>query len=284
MISSGICASLVQTLVKFTAQQNVHPFQIAFIRSILVIPLLLPFFIAKGINNLKTKHPKLTFLRSIIGSIAVILFFYGLSITEIAKTQALVFIVPIFASILAIIFLNEKVGIRRWIAMAFGFLGAMIVLQPNIQVDLGPTCILIACFFWSASVLINKYLTKSDTNSSIVFWQAIGVLPATFIISIPVWKWLSIENFMFLLIIAIIGTLTHFLLTSALKRGDVSFLLPFDYLRLIWSILLGFYIFQEIPSNNVWTGGIIIIFSTMYISYREIKLKINNEEKNFTTV
>ena len=175
MISSGICASLVQALVKYASQQNIHPFQIAFFRSLLVVPLLSPIVLIHGVSAFKTKQPKLTFIRSIVGSIAIIFFFYGLSITEIAKTQALIFLVPIFASILAIIFLKEKIGIRRWIAMVFGFLGAIIVLNPNMDIGFGPFFILISCIFWSSSVIILKKLTKTDTNHSMVIWQAIGV-------------------------------------------------------------------------------------------------------------
>ena len=95
----------------------------------------MPFFIKSGLRNLKTNNPKLTFLRSIVGSIALICFFYGLSFTEIAKVQALIFLVPIFASILAIFFLKEIVGIRRWIAMGFAFCGALIILNPNVEVE-----------------------------------------------------------------------------------------------------------------------------------------------------
>lgn len=284
MILSGICATTVQTIVKYTSQLNIHPFQIAFFRSLLVIPLVMPFFIKSGLRNLKTNNPKLTFLRSIVGSIALICFFYGLSFTEIAKVQALIFLVPIFASILAIFFLKEIVGIRRWIAMGFAFCGALIILNPNVEVTFGPLLILISCFFWSASVLINKLLTKTDTNSSIVFWQSIGVIPATFFISIPVWIWPDLYVFMLLMIIAMLATLTHFMLTAALKRGQISFLLPFDYLRLIWSVLLGYYIFSEVPAINVWIGSVIIICSTAYISFREYKLNIKDKDKTFNSI
>ena len=70
------------------------------------------------------------------------------------------------------------------------------------------------------------------------------------------------------------------MLNAAVKRGKISFLLPFDYLRLFWSVLLGFYVFNEIPSNNIWLGAIIIILSTSYITFREMKLKNSDPIKN----
>ena len=98
--------------------------------------------------------------------------FYGLSITELAKATALMFTVPIFATILAIIFLKEIVGIRRWLAMCVGFIGALIVLRPDVELGFGPLLILCASLMWSSSMLMAKKLTQTDTTVSITFWQA----------------------------------------------------------------------------------------------------------------
>ena len=83
-----------------------------------------------GLASLKSNNVKLQSYRAVVGSVAMLCMFYGLSITELAKATALMFTVPIFATILAIIFLKEFVGIRRWLAMCVGFIGALIVLRP----------------------------------------------------------------------------------------------------------------------------------------------------------
>ena len=101
MIFSGFCASLAAALVRF-ASQDLHPFQIAFFRSFLVIPLVAPLIYKNSFKIIKTTKPTLTLIRSLSGSGAMLFFFYGISITELSKAQSLAFTIPIFATLLAI--------------------------------------------------------------------------------------------------------------------------------------------------------------------------------------
>ena len=199
--------------------------------------------------------------------------FYGLSITELAKATALMFTVPIFATILAIIFLKEVVGIRRWSAMFVGFFGALIVLRPDIELGFGPLLILCGSLMWSSSVLMAKKLTQTDSTLSITFWQAAGLIPATFILATQVWQWPSFNQLLMFLLIAIAGTLTHWFLNEALKRAEISALLPLDYLRLIWSVSLGLIFFNEIPPAGLWLGAALILGASTYIGVRQAKKK-----------
>ncbi len=268
MIISGISISLMTALVRY-ASAEMHPFEIAFFRSFLVLPLLTPIIFRTGLKIFKTSNPKFQIIRALAGSAAILCFFYGLSITELAKTQALGLTVPVFSTLLAIFFLGEVVGIKRWSAMLMGFIGAIIIMRPDVSIGIGPIVILCACFFWSSSVLIAKVLTRTDSNLTITLWSAIGIIPATFILSLGVWKWPSSEQLLILFIITIFGTIAQFTLVAALKRGNVSFILPLDYLKLLWAVMLGFYFFGEIPNSSIWFGGILIIFSTTYITSRE---------------
>ena len=186
MIFSGFCASLTAALVRFTSQ-DLHPFQIAFFRSFLVIPLVAPLIYKNSFKIIKTTKPKLTLIRSLSGSGAMLFFFYGISLTELSKAQSLAFTIPIFATLLAILTLKEVVGLRRWGAMFFGFVGVIIVLRPDLNLSIGPVCVLAACVLWSISLLLAKKLTETDGNISITFWQSAGVIPITFIAAIFVW-------------------------------------------------------------------------------------------------
>ena len=105
--------------------------------------------------------------------------------------------------------------------------------------------------------------------------KAIGIIPASFIFSIPVWKWPNIYQFLILAIIAVLGTLAQLFLNSALRRGKISFILPLDYLKLIWAVILGYLIFDEIPYQSIWFGGTLIICATTYIGIRESMISKN---------
>ena len=211
MVLSGIFATSMHCLIRFATEEN-HPFEVAFFRTIFVLLIFLPFVVKNGFKTLKPNNIKLQSYRAIIGSVAMLCMFYGLSITELAKATALMFTVPIFATILAIIFLKEVVGIRRWSAMFVGFFGALIVLRPDIELGFGPLLILCGSLMWSSSVLMAKKLTQTDSTLSITFWQAAGLIPATFILATQVWQWPNLNQLFMFLLIAIAGTLTHWFL------------------------------------------------------------------------
>ena len=280
MVLSGIFATSMHCLIRFATEEN-HPFEVAFFRTIFVLLIFLPFVVKNGFKTLKPNNVKLQSYRAIIGSVAMLCMFYGLSITELAKATALMFTVPIFATILAIIFLKEVVGIRRWSAMFIGFFGALIVLRPDIELGFGPLLILCGSLMWSSSVLMAKKLTQTDSTLSITFWQAAGLIPATFILATQVWQWPNLDQLIMFLLIAIAGTLTHWFLNEALKRAEISALLPLDYLRLIWSVSLGLIFFNEIPPAGLWLGAALILGASTYIGIRQAKKK--KDELNTNT-
>ena len=277
MIFSGFFATTMHCLIRFATEDH-HPFEVAFFRTIFVLIIFLPLVARNGISSLKSNNIKLQAFRAIVGSVAMLCMFYGLSITELAKATALMFTVPIFATILAILFLKEIVGIRRWLAMIVGFTGAVIVLRPDVELGFGPLLILCASLMWSSSMLMAKTLTKTDSISSITFWQAAGLIPATFILAVPVWQWPNLSQLFMFLMIAIAGTLVHWFLNEALKRAEISALLPLDYLRLIWSVSMGFIFFNELPHAGLWFGAALILGASTYIGIRQAQKK--KEELN----
>ena len=277
MIFSGFFATTMHCLIRFATEDH-HPFEVAFFRTIFVLIIFLPLVARNGISSLKSNNIKLQTFRAIVGSVAMLCMFYGLSITELAKATALMFTVPIFATILAILFLKEIVGIRRWLAMIVGFTGAVIVLRPDLELGFGPLLILCAYLMWSSSMLMAKTLTKTDSISSITFWQAAGLIPATFILAVPVWQWPNLSQLFMFLMIAIAGTLVHWFLNEALKRAEISALLPLDYLRLIWSVSMGFIFFNELPHAGLWFGAALILGASTYIGIRQAQKK--KEELN----
>jgi len=277
MIFSGFFATTMHCLIRFATEDH-HPFEVAFFRTIFVLIIFLPLVARNGISSLKSNNIKLQTFRAIVGSVAMLCMFYGLSITELAKATALMFTVPIFATILAILFLKEIVGIRRWLAMIVGFTGAVIVLRPDVELGFGPLLILCASLMWSSSMLMAKTLTKTDSISSITFWQAAGLIPATFILAVPVWQWPNLSQLFMFLMIALAGTLVHWFLNEALKRAEISALLPLDYLRLIWSVSMGFIFFNELPHAGLWFGAALILGASTYIGIRQAQKK--KEELN----
>jgi len=272
MIISGLFFVLMHSAVKYLSKE-VHIFEIAFFRCALVIFVLAPVIIQQGKSIFKTEQPKMQFLRIITNSVAMLCFFYGISTTPLAQLTTLGFTVPIFATILAVIFMKEKIRLRRTTALIVGFIGTIIVMRPDISIELGALLIIFSSFLWSICLIFIKKLTQTDSAVTISLYFGIGMIPATFALAFPVMEIIDLRQFTILVFIAITGTLAQTIMNTALQKGELALILPFDFLRLIWSVLIGYALFAEEPTFTLWIGGFLIISSTTYIAWREAKLK-----------
>ncbi|MDC1356204.1 DMT family transporter [Pseudomonadota bacterium] len=272
MIISGLFFVVMHSAVKYLSKE-VHIFEIAFFRCALVVFVLAPIIFQQGRSIFKTKQPKMQLLRITTNSVAMLCFFYGISTTPLAQLTTLGFTVPIFATILAVTFMKEKIRLRRTTALIIGFIGTIIVMRPDISIELGALLIIFSSFLWSICLIFIKKLTQTDSAVTISLYFGIGMIPATFALAFPVMEIIDLRQFIILLFIAITGTLAQTIMNYALKKGELALILPFDFLRLIWSVLIGYALFAEEPTFTLWIGGFLIISSTSYIAWREAKLK-----------
>lgn len=277
MIISGLFFVLMHSAVKYLSKE-VHIFEIAFFRCALVIFVLAPIIFQQGKKIFKTKQPKVQFLRITTNSVAMLCFFYGISTTPLAQLTTLGFTVPIFATILAVIFMKEKIRLRRTTALIVGFIGTIIVMRPDISIELGALLIIFSSFLWSICLIFIKKLTETDSAVTISLYFGIGMIPATFALALPVLEMIDLRQFIILIFIAVTGTLAQTIMNSALEKGELALLLPFDFLRLIWSVLIGYALFSEEPTITLWLGSFLIIGSTSYIAWREATLKKVDEK------
>ena len=269
MVIGGVSIALMQAAVKLISFE-LHPFIITLYRAGLVFVVLLPIFFWRGRAVFNTSSIRLQVVRGGIGGLGMLCVFTGLSMISLAEVTVLLFTVPIFATLLSIVFLSEKVGVRRWTAIFVGFLGILIIARPQGSVSTGHLFILCAALSWSTSILIAKKLTEKDTVISVTFWQAMGCVPLAFIASLFVWELPSFVQLGALLGIAALGTVGHAMLYAALKVGQVSVILPLDYIRIIWSAGLGFILFGQLPTLHLYAGSLLIIAATAFLSYREV--------------
>jgi drug/metabolite transporter (DMT)-like permease len=169
--------------------------------------------------------------------------------------------------------MKERIRLRRTSALIIGFIGTLIVMRPDISIELGAVLIIFSSFLWSVCLIYIKKLTETDSAITISLYFGIGMIPATFVMAFPVFEMINLKQFIILIFIAITGTLAQTIMNLALKKGELALLLPFDFLRLIWSVLIGFALFAEEPKITLWIGGFLIIGSTSYIAWREAFLK-----------
>jgi len=276
------CAAMLASTLLFTVMHasvrhlssDLHPFEIAFFRNALALLFFIPIIAKSRGALLKTKHLKWHLLRSTFNVVAMLIFFYALSITALATVQALSFTAPLFTTVLAVFILGERVRLRRWAAIALGFTGVLIIIRPGIQpVELGTLLVLCSALIWALTMVIIKRLSNTDSPLTItayvtIFLTIMSLVPALLVWKTPVgWQW------SWLFFAAITGTLGQLCLAKAFAYADTTIVLPIDFAKIIWGSTLGFIFFGEYVSAYTWIGAVIIFAGASYVAIRERQLE-----------
>lgn len=257
--------------------QDLSPFEVAFFRQFFGIVALAPWFIRYGLAPLRTSRLRLHTARAFINVIAMFAFYYALSTVPLAQVSALAFSVPIFTALLAMAFLGERVRLRRWAAILFGFSGVFVAFVPDFldggTPQLGSLMVLLSSFTWATALIMIKMLGRTESTITITAYMVLLMTPMSLLPALAVWEWPTMEQYGWLLFIGVMGTIGQLTVVQALKEGETHVVMPIDFTKLIWAAGLGFLWFGEIPTAFTWAGGFMIFVSTTYIAWREHQLR-----------
>ena len=269
MLFATLSLGLMHTTISHVTE-TVHPFIAVFFRLFFALIVMIPFFIRDGVAPLKTKRLGLLVTRGVLNFGAMLCFFTALSLSPLADATALSFTAPLFATLLAILILKEKVGWRRAAAIGCGFAGTLVVLRPGFEeISLGSAMVLISAIFWGACVIIVKDLGRTESAVTITTYMSLVMAPLALVPALFVWSTPSMIDFGWLLLLGILGGIGQLSVSQALKHADTHVAMPFDFVRLVWVSITGYIFFAEVPDIFVWAGGVLIFSSTAYITYRE---------------
>ncbi len=252
---------------------HMHPFEVAFFYNLFTMLVLLPLLWRNGTGLLRTRRYGLLLLRAILHLISMLLFFYGVTLTPLAVAGALGFLAPLFAVVISAVLFREGFTVRRWIALAAGFAGMLMIVRPNpADIDGGALLIIGAAAIWGVVLPLIKLLGRTESSSTITAWMTLMMAPLALIPAIPVWTWPNPVDIAWLALAGLLGSGSQLALTHALRTGAVNVVMPVDFFRLVWSALFGFLIFLEIP--DMWTalGGATIFFATTWLGLREHRI------------
>ena len=281
--------SIQDALIKFIYNDSAL-YELYFGRTLAAIILLVGYlkFSSKKIN-LKTHYPLLTTIRVICFFFGFSFFYISLTYMTLATANALFFCCPFFVSILAIVFLKEKIGIKRWSAIITGFIGVYIVLNPDFNnfnyMKLAP----VACALCYA---ISMTITKITSDKDNVYTQMLHLYIGAIIISIlffiftgkgqfnnfndPTFQFIFREWFSnpsyawpFIISMGLISVLAFYFILNAYSIASPSVVSLFEYSLIIWAILIGYFLFDSVPSIRTLFGATIIIIAGIYIYLRE---------------
>ena len=270
----SVCAfSLMDIIVKWS--DNFPLGQVLFFRGFFGI--LFYFFIIpreRFGNFYYTKRARLHLIRCTAGLIALVAIFIALRSLPLATVVSISFAAPIFTTILSIFFLSEKVGFYRWLAVLVGFIGIIIITEPGFSsLNVYYIFPIVFCLGLSYVAITIRQLSSTEPVWLISLNFSIAITLASFC-TIPFgWVLPSINEFFLLSLIGLFGGAANLWLSQSYKYSEVSLVTPLKYLALVFAIIFGYFIWNEIPTWKTLFGAFLVILSSIIIFKREISLK-----------
>lgn len=270
----GCYAMLVtmDAVVKYLTEIGIPVLQLAWARFVFHMAFALPVLLLFHRPRLRTRRPRLQLGRSLLLFLTTIVFFLALKLVSLAVATAIAFAAPLFLVALSALVLGEKVGPRRWLGVAAGFAGILIILRPGPDMEIAYLVPLAAAFIYANYELTTRMTSADDHVMTTFFYTPIaGVVIGSAILPF-VWVSPSLEAWGLMVLCGFLGAGGHFLLIKAFERSEASLLAPFGYSTIIWATLLGWAIFDRLPDDWTFAGAALIIASGIYIWHRERQL------------
>ena len=269
--------SVVDTVCKvFT--KDLHSIQLVWGYFVGINLTLWVFFLFKGekFSNLRrTERPLLQIIRPAFLVCSISSLFIGLTYLPIAEATVIGFVAPLFITALSVPILKVSVDIHRWSAVAIGLVGVIIIIRPGGDLwHLASVMPLLGALFFALFQIITRLLAATERTHTTLFYTGLGGLAWSSLIVPFVWVTPSITHIFVFLSTGAMGAVAHLCMISAFDRAEASLLAPYNYTKLIWVSVLGYLIFNDVPSLDMWIGAIIIVSAGFYVLYREKNINL----------
>ena len=276
-LGSAMMLALMFAGVKWAGQHGVSVLESLFYRQVgTAICATSWVALGPGFASLRTKRVGAHAVRMSIGLVAMGLNFLAMMLLPLAEATAIGFSVPIFATLLAALVLGEPTGRWRWGAVIVGFLGVLVIVQPgsgHIAVYGGLVAVGAALSTACATIAIRR-LGATEAAATTVFWFAVtSLVPLSLVMPFAA-KHHDPSTYAVIAALSLAGGIAQLALTGSLRLAPVALVMPVDYSSLLWATLLGWLIFQQVPSQWTWIGAPIVIAAGLIILWREQRLRI----------
>lgn len=265
--------------VKMLVTNDIHTIQILALRSVMISAALIVGFKIRGqLSKLRPNRWGLQLLRGVIGFVAPCAFFMSLALLPQADATVLFFAAPLIITVSSVIFLGERFGVQRWVAVVVGFIGVAVALNPefaNKGFSLEPhrtqgyMLALTGSIGYAVLFLFGRYLSKTESTSSLVMSYNVGVGIVALLLLPWFWMPMSVEQIVILVLSATLAVIGHFCVTIAFANAEASLLSPIDYTALFWAIFYDWLLWQHAPNTQTLVGGSIVILAGLYFVHRE---------------
>ena len=259
-------------LVKLAGEHGVHVTESLFYRQLAGLPVAVAWLWWTGaLASIRTSRPLQHGIRMILGVSAMALNFSAMLLLPMAEATTFGFAAQIFATILAALLLREPTGRYRWGAVVLGFAGVLVALQPGGEaIPLQGAAVALGGALVTACVIIQlRRMAQTEPAGAIVFWFSLTSLLPLGIAVLLFGRSHDAESWAILAGLSLAGAVAQILLTASLRHASVAAIMTMDYSALLWSTLMGFAVFGDIPGHSVWLGAPLIVGAGLIIAWRE---------------
>ena len=245
-------------------------FVIVFWRNTLALLFFIPWLWRMGFAGLKTRRLGLHVLRGAVMAVSAVTLFIAVTLMPIAEMTALTFTVPLFVTLLAISVLKETVDGPRWIAIVIGFGGVLVILRPGAGVlDWAAFLVLLSAATFAGQFVLGRLLASTEHPEQAVIYLWLVSSPLVLSAALFTWQWPAPGEWLWIFALAGAASLNMYGIARALKIGEASLAIPFDFLRLPFTTFIAFLAFAEPLDAWIWLGAAIVFGSSLYITRRE---------------
>lgn len=257
---------------------EIHSFQIMLFRSLGALVILLPIALMAGRHVWRTTRIGTQFGRNLVHFAAQLGWITGIGLLPLAEVFAIEFTTPIWATILAVLFLGERLNRGRIVALLFGFTGILVILRPGLTViEPGAFAVLGAAVGFAITLTLTKFLTRTDSPLTILLYMSVIQLPLGLILAAFEWTTPTLLQLFWLMIIGFVGLSAHYCTARALSLADQTIVVPMDFMRLPLIVLVGFALYSESAELLVLAGAGLIFAGNYYSIFRENRRRPESE-------
>ena len=269
MLLSTLAFMAMNTTTRYLANQ-IHPFEVSFFRSLFGVAFFLPLLLRTGFAPMRTKRIWSHLYRGSLNGTSMLLYFLAVKYSPLAKVAALFFTAPLFGTLMAVLILREVIRGRRIAALVIGFVGMLVIVRPGADtLDFGAWLVLASALISGYAVVLIKQLSRTEGATTITIYTGLVTTPLSLVAALPFWTTPTLEQLGWMIWMGGLGSIGQYAMIKAYASAEVTAMLPFDYTKLIWSAILGYLVFGEVPEIWTWIGGAIICTSAVYIAHRE---------------
>lgn len=256
--------------------------QVILIRSAAALIILVPIVWRAGLSGLvRIERPGLQFARVFFSTAELFCFYFAVAALPLADVMTYWLAAPIYVAALSPFLLGEKVGWRRWTAIAIGFVGVLVALKPSSASLTSAALFSILGSAAFAFMMLSGRQLRNTPDTVLAFWQIIGAALAGIVaVFLTPSGWLPVQSsfdLAFLGLLGVVAMTAHVLVNRALKLADAATVAPLQYTLLLWAVIFGWLFFGDVPQTSIVVGAGLIVLSGLYIFFRENTLKRRRE-------